>query len=283
MRRQSMQEGVWINGPDFLKHGFTKEDFSYSVNQFNNLADLFAKTGFAFQEKRGYLIPLLSREHWAAFHPLFKKTLIDVLKHLVMSKSIKFNKFENCDIFCRFLFASQIHDDLGLVSPKEILLMRCGVFAGSFRLEPTVMGQSFNLSYDGQLRPVAFHCVAAYIPTENGNTDTHMAPRVVDAIADSNVSQSSKAKTMAEYVPIMFSRVPGPSGAKVIQQELLVDLIPSIDPPRKTYNLKQKRENVPSQSSGNGQTACMLALFIHSKESASNRELKTQLPGTGLA
>jgi hypothetical protein len=260
-------------GSSLHKRSFVRSDFSYCVKQFEQLADDFAKTDVRFMQRDGHTIPLLTTKDWGTFHVLFRKTLLNVLNYLVQSQVIRFNKYEDCGIFCEFVFASKMYESLGLDSPKCILMMRCGMFAGSYRLEPKVQYERFNLSYAGVLRSVAFHCVAAYVPTLNGslNKTINLAPRVVDVLTDSNDSQSSHAKTLAEYVSLRCAIAPG--GAQVLMQRLHCEVLVEEEDPSQTFDL--------AQPTGIGDSACMLALFTtksssYSKLKSLSRELNSQ-------
>ena len=260
-------------GSSLHKRSFERSDFIYCVKQFEQLADDFAKTDVKFKQIGGYTIPLLTTKDWGTFHVLFRKTLLNVLNYLLQSQVIQFNQYEDCGIFCKFVFASKVYESLGLDSPKCKLMMRCGMFAGSYRLEPKLLHKPFNLSYAGVLRSVAFHCVAAYVPTLNGslNKRINLAPRVVDVLTDSNDSQSSHAKTLAEYVSLRCAIAPG--GAQVLMQRLHCEVLVNEKHPTQTFDL--------AQPTGIGVSACMLGLFTtksssYSKLKSLSRELNSQ-------
>lgn len=241
------------NASFFHKRSFDVKDFSYSVNQFEQLAKDFAKTGVTFTQRGGHSLPLLTPKDWVTFHVLFKKTLFNVLNHLVQSPSIEFNRYEDCGTFCKFIFSSWAYEQLGFDSPKCILMMRCGVFAGSYILESTTHHKAFNLSYAGRLRPVAFHCVVAYVPTLNGdlNKTIASAPRVVDVLTEFNNSPSPKAKTLDDYVRFACSTAPGRE--TVLKQGLHCEVLVHEKDPTKTFPL--------GRSTGCGYTASLITFF----------------------
>ena len=199
------------------------------------------------------------------FHVLFKKTLFNVLNHLLQSSSIELNRYEDCGIFCKFIFSSSTYEQLGFNSPKHILMMRCGVFAGSYILESTTHHKAFNLSYAGRLRPVAFHCVVAYVPTFNGdlNKTIASAPRVVDVLTEFNNSPSPKAKNLDDYVRFACSTAPG--GATVLKQGLHCEVLVHEKDPTKTFPL--------CRSTGCRYTASLITFFRTEKSATALNSL----------
>ena len=77
----------------------------------------------------------------------------------------------------------------------------------------------------------------------------NLAPRVVDVLTDSNDSQSSHAKTLAEYVSLRCAIA---GGAQVLMQRLGEVLVDENDPTQ-TFDL--------AQPTGIGVSAFVLGLF----------------------